>query len=143
DVHLLNPVPQAVHYELQCSRVSHVQRVAAPGEIVVIAPVSIHQPVKRSIINPSETQCRSELISFAGMIVDNVENHFYSGAMKRLDGRLELDYLFTRAAAARVTTIRRKEADRVVPPVICKAAFNEVAIANELMNRQQFDRGDF
>ena len=37
DVHLEHPVPQAVHDELQHARAAHVQRVAAAGEVHVVA----------------------------------------------------------------------------------------------------------
>ena len=35
DVHLLHPVAEAVHDELQHARAAHVQRVAAAGEVLV------------------------------------------------------------------------------------------------------------
>ena len=39
DVHLDDPVAQAVHDELQHARVLHVERVAAAGEVHVVARV--------------------------------------------------------------------------------------------------------
>ena len=37
DVHLQHPVAQAVHDQLQHARAAHVQRVAAAGEVLVVA----------------------------------------------------------------------------------------------------------
>ena len=39
DVHLRDPVAQAVHDELQHARMLHVERVAAAGEVHVVARV--------------------------------------------------------------------------------------------------------
>ena len=39
DVHLQHPVAQAVHDQLQHARVLHVERVAAAGEVHVVARV--------------------------------------------------------------------------------------------------------
>jgi hypothetical protein len=41
DVHLLDPVAQAVHDELQRARVRHVQRVAAARVVHVVALSSV------------------------------------------------------------------------------------------------------
>ena len=36
DVHVGDPVPQAVHDQLQHARIAHVERVAATGEVHVV-----------------------------------------------------------------------------------------------------------
>ena len=43
---------------------------------------------------------------------------------------------------ARVLVVRREEADRVVAPVVAQAALEQEAVVDELVDRQQLDRGD-
>ena len=38
--------------------------------------------------------------------------------------------------------VRREVADRVVAPVVAQAALDEMAVVHEVVDRQQFDRGD-
>ena len=45
DVHLADPVAQRVHHQLQHARVQHVERVAAAGEVHVVARRVGRQPV--------------------------------------------------------------------------------------------------
>ena len=45
DMHVGHPVAQAVHNELEDAGMLHVQRVATPGEIHVIARVLRREPV--------------------------------------------------------------------------------------------------
>ena len=52
DVHLEHPVAQAVHDQLQHLRALHVQRVAAAGEVHVVARVVGDQPVVRRVVDP-------------------------------------------------------------------------------------------
>jgi hypothetical protein len=52
DVHLEHPVAQAVHDQLQHLRALHVQRVAAAGEIHVVARIVGDEPVVRALSMP-------------------------------------------------------------------------------------------
>ena len=52
-VHFLEPVAKAVHDELECARVEHVERVARPREVHVVAAIG-GQPVIGSVVDAAE-----------------------------------------------------------------------------------------
>ena len=54
DVHLLDPVAQRIHDELQHARVPHVQRVAAAGVVHVVARVVGDQPVVDRVVDAAK-----------------------------------------------------------------------------------------
>ena len=58
DVHLGDPVAQRVHEQLQHARVLHVERVAAAGEVHVVARIVRHQPVVGGVVDAAEAQRR-------------------------------------------------------------------------------------
>ncbi len=64
------------------------------------------------------------------------------GGVQRLDQVLEFEDLLAALPAGGILVVRREIADRVVAPVVAKAAFDERRVLHELMNRQQFDGGD-
>ena len=142
DVHLLHPVAQAVHDELQHLRALHVQRVAAAGEVEVVALILGHEPVVRCVVDAAQRQRRPEVIALGGVVVDDVENDFEAGAVQRLDHALELAHRFVGAAAGRIADVRREERQRVVAPVVRQAAFDEMTVVRVMMHRHQLDRGD-
>ena len=76
----------------------------------------------------------------SGVIVDHVENHLDSRRVKRLDHGFELVHLVAQSAR-RVPHVWGKEADRVVSPVIRQAFLRQMPIDDELVHRQQLDRG--
>ena len=41
DMHLQNPVSQAVHDQLKCGRMSAIERIAATGKIDIMEPVGL------------------------------------------------------------------------------------------------------
>ncbi len=58
------------------------------------------------------------MISFAGVVVDNVEDDLDAGCVQGLDHLLELDNLLSLVAAGAVPGHGREEAEGVVAPVI-------------------------
>ena len=62
--------------------------------------------------------------------------------MERLDHLLELGDLLAAVAGGGVGVVRREEADRVVAPVVGQPALDQGRLADELVHRQQLDRGD-
>ena len=84
DVHLRDPVAQAVHDQLQHARMQHVQRVAAAGVVHVVARVVVHEPVVRGVVDAAEGQRRTEVVAFGGVVVDDVEDHLDAGRVQRL-----------------------------------------------------------
>ena len=142
DVHLDHPVAQAVHDQLQHVRVPHVERVAGAGVVHVVAPVVGDEPVVGGVVDALERQHRAEVVALGGVVVDDVEDHLDARRVQRLDQLLELLHLLAALAARGVLVVRREVADRVVAPVVAQAALDEVRVVDELVDRQQLDRGD-
>jgi len=61
-VHLVNPVAQAVHDQLQRARMAHVQAVAASG-VIDIEAVVFGEAIVNGIVDAAEGQRRAELIA--------------------------------------------------------------------------------
>ena len=142
NVHLQHPVAQAVHDELQGARMRHVQGVAAAREVHVVTLVVGHEAIVSRVINAAKAERRPQVIAFARVVVDDIENHFDAFAMQRLHHRLELGDLLAETTAIRVAHIGREETNRVVAPVIRQAAICQVFARNELMDGQEFNCRD-
>ena len=78
--------------------------------------------------------------AFGGVIEDDVEDDFDSGAMERLDHVPEFVEDRKRFLARAVRVMRRKERDRLVSPVVHAARRRMLRI--ELKHRQQLHGGD-
>ena len=90
DVHLVHPVPQAVHDELQHARAAHVQRVAAAGEVLVEPRLLRLETVIRRVVDAAQRQRRPGVVAFGAVVVDHVEDHFELRRVQRADHHLEL-----------------------------------------------------
>ena len=75
DVVVVHPVPQAMEDHLADDRVIAVDRVAAAGVVLVVA-AAVAQHVVDAVLQPLEAERRAELVAFAGVVEDDVENHF-------------------------------------------------------------------
>ena len=139
DVHLAHPVPQAVGHELQDSRRLHVQRVAAAGHIVIVARVARHQAVVRGIVHSLERHCRAEMIPFAGVIVDDIQNDLEPVPVQCSHHAFELVDRSLRIAIRSESEIGSEEAERVVAPIICHSALGHEPLINMMMDGKQFD----
>ena len=56
-------------------RMGHIERVAAAGIVHVVAAVVLHQTIIGSVVDTAETKGRTQLITFAGVIVDHVQDN--------------------------------------------------------------------
>ena len=117
----------------------HVEAVAGARVVHVIGAVVWHEPVVGRIVETAEAQRRSALVAFRGVVVDDVEDHFETGAMQRLDHLAELHDDVARGRVARVFGVRREVADRVVTPVVAQAAIEQKPVMDEVMDRHQLD----
>ena len=135
DVHLEHPVAKRVHEELQHARMHHVQRVAAAGEVEVVA-AAVGEPVVGGVVDAAEGERRPELVALGGVVVDDVEDHLDPGRVERLHHRLELLHL----AGGGVARLRGEEADGVVAPVVAQPALDEPPVVEERLHRHQLDR---
>src|SRR5207249_3609986 len=100
DVHLKHPIAQAVHYQLERTRMQEIKGVAGAGEIKIEARIFRLQSVGSNVIDPAKRQGRSEMIALGGMIVNNIENYFDSGGVQVAHHHLKLVHLASQIAAA-------------------------------------------
>ena len=141
DMHLQHPVAQAVHDQLEHLRMADIERIAAAGEIHVVARVVLDQAVIGGIVHPAQSQGRPHLVAFTGVVVNHIQNHLDAGAVQRLDHLLELAHLLALVAAGAVAGVGGKEIQRIVTPIVAQPGVREVARMSEvMMHRHQFDR---
>jgi len=141
DVHFVHPIPKAVHDERQDVGQAGVEGIARPGIIIVIALI-IGEPVIFAVIYATVGECRSELVAFGGVIVDDVEKDFDPRLVELFDHFLKFLYLATMFFAAVKLDVWSEEADGIVSPVIGQAFVHEVAVGKELMDGHQLDGRD-
>ncbi len=137
DVHLLDPVAQRVHHQLQRARMLQVHGVAAAGEVVVEAPALRVGDVVGGVVDAAHGQRRPEMVAFAAVVVDHVEDDLDARRVQRLHHGLELLDLERRAVAH----LRREVGEGVVAPVVLHPLVRQVAIVQEGVHRQQLDGG--
>ncbi len=142
DVHLVHPVAQAVHDQLQHVRVAHVEAVAGAGVVDVAARVVGVEPVVGRVVDALERQRRALVVALGGVVVDDVEDHLDAGVVQGLHHLAELLHLLAPLAVAGVVVVRREVGDRVVAPVVAQAQLVQAAVVDELVHRHQLDRGD-
>ena len=114
DMAHLDPVPQRVHHHLQHARMRQVQRVAAAGEVVVVARRVRLEPIVRRVVDAAETERRAEMVAFGGVVVDDVEDDLDAGVVQARHRRAK----FLKTAVERITLLGREEAERVVAPIV-------------------------
>ena len=141
-MHLGDPVPQAVHDQLEHVRVAHVQAVARAGVVDVAAPVLGAQAVVGRVVGALQGEHRSAVVSLRGVVVDDVEDDLDALPVQRLHHLLELLHLLTLLAVHRVRTVRGQVGDGVVAPVVAQAELVEPVVVHELVHRHQLHRGD-
>ena len=142
DVHLEDPVAQAVHDELQDARAAHVERVAGAGEVLVVARVVRQQPVVGAVVDAAQRQRRPEVVALGGVVVDDVEDDLEVGGVERADHDLELAHGLERQRRKREAHVGREVRQRVVAPVVVQAALDEVPLVVVVVHRHQLDGGD-
>src|SRR5580658_1012515 len=87
-VYLVDPVPKAVHDELQRMRVPDIETVAGTGDVEIKARILILEPVVRRVVDAPKAKRRTEMVAFTGVVVDDVENHLESRCVQRAHHRL-------------------------------------------------------
>ena len=76
---------------MNCSTrgIAHVERVAAAGEVHVIARVFRREAVVAGVVDAAERDRRAQLVAFGRVVVDDVENHFDARVVQVADHRFE------------------------------------------------------
>ena len=119
----------------------HVERVAAAGEVHVVARVG-REPVVAGVVDPPERERRAELVPLGRVVVDDVQDHLDPGRVQRPDHHLELADGGLRARVGRVPRVGGEEAQRVVAPVVHQSLVDQEPVVDVIMDRQQLDGRD-
>ena len=136
DVHLGDPVAQAVGHHLQHARMAQVHGVAGAGVVDVAARLR-QQAVVRGVVDALERQRRPALVALRGVVVDHVEDDLEPRVVQMRHHLLELGGV----AVGEVARLGGEEADGVVAPVVGELLVEQVAVVDEGVDRQQLDRG--
>ena len=137
------PVAQTLQNHLAHNGMVAVQCVSAAAEIEVGSVR--HQHVVNLIVKSLEAEHRSLLVSLSRMVEHHVKNYFNSILMKRLDQLFQLRSLMVMLLCGRIIRVRRKEANRIVAPVIAKllsVMFSDIHLFIKLKDRHQLHRID-
>ncbi len=138
DPHLLDPVAQGVRDHPERVGMAQLERVPAAGEVVVVALLVVEEMVVGGVVDAAEGQRRPQMAAFGRVVVDDVQDHLDPGIVHHLHEGLDL----AQAARPQIFRLRRKEADRVVAPVVLEATLDQMAVVKERFDREQLDRGD-
>ena len=90
----------------------------------------------RCVVEPAERQGRPELVTFAIVVEDDVEDRFDSRGMQRVGRRPHLG-----PAAGRETRVGYAEHHRIVAPRVGEAERRQVPLVDESVGGHDFDRG--
>ncbi len=140
DLHLGDPVSQAVGDHLQHARMGQIERIACAGIVDVIARLVWHQAIVGRVIDAFEGNRRATFVAFGGVVVDHVENDFEVGVMKAVHHFLEFADRVDRRREE--TRVGREEANCVVAPIVGEPFVEQMAVVDEGLNRHQLDRRD-
>ena len=117
NTHLGDPVAQRVEDHGEDLRMRGVDRIATTGDVIVIA-VIVGEAVIRLVIDAAERQSRSFMAALTSVVVDDIEENLDAGLVERRHHVLELAHLGSHRADGAVGSMRRKETQGVVTPVI-------------------------
>ena len=142
DVHFGDPVPQAVHNQLQHAGMTHPGGVAAPGEIAVLAAVVVHQVVVRTVVDAAEREGGAPLVSLGGVVVNHVENDLDARGVQGPDHRLEFDEAKFGVGLGTVAGLEGEVTEGVVAPVIGPSLLEQEGLIDMKVDGKQLDGGD-
>ena len=94
------------------------------------------------MVDAAEGQCRPLVAALSGVVVDDVEDHLDAGLVERADHVLELPHLLAEGPDRAVGGVRGEVSDGVVAPVVAQPAADEERLGDEVLDREQFHRGD-
>src|SRR2546423_9573859 len=109
DVHLLYPVTQTIHHQLERRRMKQIDCVARPGEIEIKARIARGKPVIGAVIDAAEAERRAEMISLDRVVVNDIEDHFDSSGVEITHHSFKFVHLLASSAAARIFAMRREK----------------------------------
>ena len=141
DVHVGDPVAEAVGDQPHGTRMQDVEAVAGARVVDVVPGVFRGEPVVDGIVDAPERQRGSEMVPLAGVVVDHVEDDFDPGPVQRPHHRLELVDLLAETAGG-VADMGGEEGDGVVAPVVGEPPGLERTVGDEMVDGHELDRRD-
>src|SRR4029077_1304632 len=97
---------------------NQIQAVTCAAKIEIEPGILRAQPVVGKIIDPAKRERWAKMISFRGMIINHVENHFDASSVQAAHHRFELGDLLAHLSTAGISCMRSEKADCVVAPVV-------------------------
>src|SRR5262245_15054248 len=95
-----------------------IERGSRASKIEIAAWILRMHPVIGEIVDSPKTQRRPKVISFPGMIVNHIEDHFDAGCVQTAHHCLELGDLLAHLPTTGVFAMRCEKPDRVIAPVV-------------------------
>ena len=140
---ICHPMMQAFHDHLLDNRVIAVHRIAAAGEVVIVALRCQH--IVDIVVKALEIDERAILISLCRVVEYDIQDDHDACFMETADQLPELTAFPVVLLPEGVARVRRKVADRIVAPVIHKAlAFVVAQVLHliEFKDRHHLHRSD-
>ena len=106
-----------------------LERIAGAGEILIVTRLIGQQPIIGGIVDAAITQRRAHMVALTGVVVDDIQDHLDSSIVQRRDGRAKIGD----RVASGVARLRRKEAERVVAPIILQATLDQMTLIKKGM----------
>ena len=118
DVHLDDPVPQAIEDDVADHRMIAFTVLPVPVIVAVVPPIVLLEQVVDRLSKSAERERRPVLVALGRVVEDDVQDDLDAGPVKRLHHLLELERLLAIAARAAVGRLRGHERHRVIAPVV-------------------------
>ena len=141
-MHLLDPVAQGVHDELQGVRVANVEGITSAGVVHVVCLVVLDQPVVGGVVNPAEAQGRAQVVALSGVVVHHVQDDLDARVMVAAHHVLKLRHGTFRALGRGVFPVGGEKPQGVVSPVVLQPQVPQPVIVDELVDRHELHGRD-
>src|SRR5258708_37364857 len=122
DMHLLNPIAEAIQNEAADCGVIGIEGVPTTAEVQVGRRRVLIENVVGAVIDAAKAQGRPVLTAFGSVIEDNVKNDLDACAVKGLNHVAELVDWAVNILTRAVGPVRREEGDRLISPVVDQSA---------------------
>src|SRR5581483_2210428 len=146
-MHLLDPELQRLQDQFLCDGMVCVYGVPTARIVHVVLPVLLRKQIITAIGKTLEIDSWSPLITFAGMVKDDIKNDFDTLSMQRLDHIAKFPHVVSAFWSNTVCGLWTEKADGIVPPIVCqRSACQRVEAHDTLLvkvkDRQQFNGSD-
>ena len=135
---LIHPKAQTLARPLHHAGVAKIERITAPGPVVIIA--ILPYPIIATVVDSAQGDGGPFEIDFRTMVEHDIQNHFDTGGVQRLNRIAKLIQGARRVAG--IARIQREPGQRVVAPVVAQPHPLQSRLAGELRHRQQLKGAD-